>query len=69
MSFLPPTGLFLAMVGGPKSTVLLLVGLAFVFIPLIIFSIGCFCYRRRKHRRHEGYQTPSANFVQPPAQV
>ncbi|XP_033647648.1 uncharacterized protein LOC117307097 [Asterias rubens] len=64
-----PAGLFLAMVGGPKSTVLLLAGLGFVFIPFTIFSIGCFCYRRRKKRRHDGYQTPSANFVQPPSHV
>ncbi|XP_038062235.1 uncharacterized protein LOC119732673 [Patiria miniata] len=64
-----PAGLFLAMVGGPKSTIILLVGLAFVFIPLVIFSVGCFCYRRRKSRQHAGYHTASANFVQTPSHV
>ncbi|XP_022096051.1 uncharacterized protein LOC110982144 [Acanthaster planci] len=64
-----PAGLFLAMVGGPKSTVLLLVGLSFVFIPLVIFSVACFCYRRRKRRQNAGYHTPSANFVHTPSHV
>ncbi|XP_072176233.1 uncharacterized protein [Diadema setosum] len=47
-----PSGLFLAMVGGPKSVVLLLIGLGCIFIPLLLFLLVCLLMRcRRKYTR------------------
>ncbi|XP_071817729.1 uncharacterized protein [Apostichopus japonicus] len=67
--FLLPFGLFLMMVGGPKSYILLLVGMGAVFLPLLIFALICVIVvvRRRRRKRavlhRQMKEAPEADFV------
>lgn len=67
--FVLPCGLFLMMVGGPKSYILLLIGFGAIFLPLLVFALVCvvvFVRRRRRKRavlHRQMKETPDADFV------